>query len=125
MGFCSFSQALLAFNKGVSAADLLTFVGTVNRLAQDHLGSAWISYEHAIRANAVADLSIKWNHLDQEAWALATVSSGRSSRSVAIPQKREPAVIDGMRGFALSIFASLCMCAWCPSHKVAACSTSL
>jgi hypothetical protein len=72
LAFCTFSQALAASSPHL-AADLLTFVGTVARLARDHPGSAWASYEQAARAKAVANPEFHWNKLDQELWALATV----------------------------------------------------
>ena len=44
LAFCTYSQALLA-QKPHIGGDLLTFVGTVVRLARDHQGPAWGMYE--------------------------------------------------------------------------------
>ena len=82
LAFCTYSQALASGSSSPTlACDLLTFVGTVARLARDHPGSAWASYEHAARAKAVANPHFQWEKLDQELWALATVrgSAGPSS----------------------------------------------
>ena len=131
LAFCTFSQALLASNPGVSAADLITFIGTVARLARDHPGSAWVSYEHAIRAKAVADPSIQWNRLDQEAWALATVSSGRSSGSTVqvLPQKRKQAGNcfkwnEGVCSFRNCKYTHACSVCQSPLHKESACPSN-
>ena len=47
-------------------ADLLTFMGTVARLARDYPGQARASDEHAFRAKVAADPTARWNCLDQE-----------------------------------------------------------
>ena len=73
LAFSVFSQALLTKDPSI-ASDLLIFVGTVARLARDHPGAAWASYESNFRANAVADPSTKWNKLDQEVWTLSMVN---------------------------------------------------
>ena len=58
-----------------TAVDLLMFLGTVARLARDHPGTAWATYEQAFNAKVTANPSTRWNCLDQEIWALATVAS--------------------------------------------------
>ena len=72
LAFCTFSHGLLSSNPQL-AAELLTFIGTVARLARDRPGQAWAAYERAMRAKITADPSISWGHIDQAAWALATV----------------------------------------------------
>ena len=49
--FCCFGIAYMQSNP-VTAVDLLTFLGTVARLARDHLGTAWATYEQAFRAKS-------------------------------------------------------------------------
>ena len=68
-GFAVYSQALLAKDPSI-ASDLIIFMGTVARLAQDHPGPAWSTCERNVRANAVADPSTKWNKPNQEVSAL-------------------------------------------------------
>ena len=47
LAFCTYSQALASGSSSPILACDLTFVVTVARLARDHPGSAWASYEHA------------------------------------------------------------------------------
>ena len=84
LAFSCFGIASLKANPDIGA-DLLTFMGTVARLARDYPGQAWASYEHAFRAKVAADPTARWNCLDQELWALALVPSNPSS---TLPQKR-------------------------------------
>ena len=72
--FCTYSQTLLSVNPHLGG-DLVTFVGTVARLARDHPSLAWAAYERSFRANVVADPSLKWGRLDQELWALSLVKA--------------------------------------------------
>ena len=80
LAFTVYSQALLAKDPTI-AGDLIIFIGTVARLARDHPGAAWAIYERNFRANAVADPSTKWSTLNQEVWALSTVSKASMSAS--------------------------------------------
>ena len=84
LAFCTYGQALLT-QKPEIGGDLLTFVGTVARLARDHPGPAWATYEQMFRGKAVADPTTRWNKLDQEVWALSTV---KASGPTQLPQKR-------------------------------------
>lgn len=72
LAFSTYSHGLLAKNPAI-AAELITFMGTVARLARDHPGMAWSAYERNFRANMTADHSLSWKKLDQEVWALAMV----------------------------------------------------
>ena len=83
LAFCSFGIATLQAHPDFGA-NLLTFMGTVARLARDHHGPAWATYEQAFRAKVAANPSVRWNCLDQEVWALALVPSTTST----LPQKR-------------------------------------
>ena len=89
LAFCTYGQALLA-QKPDLGGDLLTFVGTVARLARDHPGSAWAVYEQNFRANVVANPAIRWCKLDQEVWAISMVKASQVSVSSQLPQKRRP-----------------------------------
>ena len=83
LAFCSFGIATLQAHPDFGA-DLLTFMGTVARLARDHHSPAWATYEQAFRAKVAANPSVCWNCLDQEVWALAIVPS---TTSTPLPQK--------------------------------------
>ena len=85
LAFCTYGQALLARKPDIGG-DLLTFVGTVARLARDHPGPAWAAYEQMFCARAVADPSTEWNKLDQEVCALSAVKA--SGPSTQLPQRR-------------------------------------
>ena len=85
--FCTYSQALLV-QKPEQGADLLTFVGTVARLARDHPGTVWAIYKQGIQANVIADLTICWSKLDQEVWAVSMVKAAQGSGPTPLLQKR-------------------------------------
>ena len=87
LAFCTYSQALFSVNPFIGG-ELLTFVGTVTRLARDHPGLAWATYQKAFRANVVAYPSIKWNKLDQKVWTFSTVKAAQLVQSSQLPQKR-------------------------------------
>lgn len=72
LAFCTFSQALLAKDPKLGG-DLLTYVGTVARMAKDCRGQAWASYDRTVRGKITADPSLKWSNLDQAAWSMAMV----------------------------------------------------
>ena len=93
LAFCTYGQALLT-QKPEIGGDLLTFVGTVARLARDHPGPAWAAYEQMFRGKAVADPTTRWNKLDQEVWALSTV---KASGPTQLPQKRRVPASSGTR----------------------------
>ena len=128
LAFCTYSQALLSVNSSIGG-ELLTFVGTVARLARDHPGLAWATYERAFRANVVADPSIKWNKLDQEVWALNTVKAAQPVQSSQLPQKRRApnsATCDRWNEgtfcpFKACKFNHACSTCLSPQHRASAC----
>ena len=128
LAFCTYSQALLSVNSSIGG-ELLTFVGTVARLARDHPGLAWAAYERAFRANVVADPSIKWNKLDQEVWALSTVKAAQPVQSSQLPQKRRApnsATCDRWNEgtfcpFKACKFNHACPTCLSPQHRASAC----
>ena len=60
LAFCCFGLASLQANSEFGG-DLLTFIGTVARLARDHPGPAWAVYEQAFQAKMAANPSLHWN----------------------------------------------------------------
>jgi hypothetical protein len=137
LAFFTYSQALASGSSSPTlACDLLTFVGTVARLARDHPGSAWASYEHAARAKAVANPHFQWKKLDQELWALATVrgSAGPSSyphqgggRSGKRARNDINACFkwnDGTCNFKICKYSHVCSSCFTPHHKVGSCPSA-
>ena len=128
LAFSVFSQALLTRDPSI-ASDLLVFVGTVARLAQDHPGAAWALYESNFRANAVADPSTKWNKLNQEVWALSMVSKSAQSSSTSSaqppPKRRALACHKWNEGvfcpFKACKFVHACSHCLSPQHRASTC----
>lgn len=127
LAFAVFSQALLAKNPSI-ASDLIIFMGTVARLARDHPGPAWATYERNFRANAVADPSTKWNKLNQEVWALSMVSKAPQSSGFPVPpaKRRHYSTCDKWNDgvfcpFKTCRFSHACSSCLSPQHRASAC----
>lgn len=128
LAFAVYSQALLSKDPSI-ASDLIIFMGTVARLARDHPGAAWATYERNFRANAVADPSTKWNRLDQEVWALSMVPKPpqiSSSGFSLAPSKRRASTCDKWNEglfcpFRSCRFTHACSNCMSPQHRASAC----
>ena len=129
LAFCCFGLASLQANPELGG-DLLTFIGTVARLARDHPGPAWAVYEQAFRAKMAANPSLRWNKLDQEVWALAAVTSGHHPSQPAPAKRRQPSITcnrwnDGVVcPFKNCRFAHACAVCHSSSHRAPACPHS-
>ena len=131
LAFCTYSQALLSDNPHLGG-DLLTFIGTVAWLAQDHSSLAWAIYERSFRANVVADPSLKWGWLDQELWALSLVKATTSmSQPPAnhLTQKRKTPTCDKWNDsnscpFKTCRLTHVCTVCRSPQHRATTCPSA-
>ena len=128
LAFAVYSQALMSKDPSI-ASDLIIFMGTVARLARDHPGAAWATYERNFRANAVADPSTRWSKLNQEVWALSMVNktSQNSSSGFSLPpSKRRHNTCDKWNEGAFCPYKSCrfthaCSSCLSPLHRASAC----
>ena len=88
MAFCCFGLTL-AQTKPNIGPDLLTFIGTVARLARDHPGQSWATYEQAFRAKMAADPSRRWSELDNQLHTLCLAPSSQPKRPTPPPPPRQ------------------------------------
>ena len=131
LAFCTYSQALLSVNPHLGG-DLLTFVGTVARLARDHPSLAWAAYERSFRANVVADPSLKWGRLDQELLALSLVKATTTTTSQPAnhpPQKRKAPTCDKWNDgnycpFKTCRLTHVCSVCRSPQHRATTCPSA-
>ena len=129
LAFATYSHALLLKSPAI-APDLITFIGTVARLARDHSGLAWASYERSIRANMLADRSLSWRKLDQEVWALALVSKGSTHASGSNPSRKRSSTACGTWNegkfcpFKSCYLAHVCSVCFSPKHRATTCPSS-
>ena len=98
------------------------------RTTREHPGTAWATYEQAFRAKVAANPSTRWNRLDQEIWALATVAS---TSTTPFPQKRGSAWVTCNRwnedkpcSVKNCRYMHACAVCFSPSHKGSACPSS-